>query len=132
MGPLCGQCLPCRYMLVVAQNFQAICSVRGLPCCLPCRPIVILAERDKHEMDTELESVLQNACIKVITRSGEALAALIDDRSILQNETQDSPASLCNATWELSVTLYVATPACILSKGSQHYQVMLRFVLLMS
>eukprot|EP00891_Asterochloris_glomerata_P002795 jgi/Astpho2/2795/fgenesh1_pg.00050_%23_80_t len=34
------------------------------------KPIVILAERDKHEMDTELESVLQNACIKVITRSG--------------------------------------------------------------
>ena len=58
-----------------AQNCQATFLVTGLSCCLPCRPIVILAERDKHEMDTELESVLQNACIKVITRSGETLAA---------------------------------------------------------
>ncbi len=62
---------------------QAIFVVMGLSCCLLCRPIVILAERDKHEMDTELESVLQNACIKVITRSGEALAALVEDRSII-------------------------------------------------
>ena len=36
-----------------------------------CRPIVILAERDKLGMDAELEFILRDSKIKVITREGQ-------------------------------------------------------------
>ena len=42
-----------------------------------CRPIVILAERDKLAMDAELEFILRDSKIQVITREGQCPAVTL-------------------------------------------------------
>ena len=68
-----------------------------------CRPIVILAERDKLAMDAELEFILRECKIKVITREGQHFAATLSRSFVPCNFGQ--PLLYANICHELTRSL---------------------------